>query len=1182
MEGRSAFAPRTARADARPASPDGGFVRLDGEEHYRIAAYHRLDPFLMSLATDTDLWMFVASGGGLTAGRVDPDGSLFPYLTVDQLHDAHHHTGPVTLIRAARGGAAPVLWEPFSEANAEHPAVERSLSKNALGSRLVFEEVRHDLGLAFRYAWSGCDDFGWVRTATLENRRAAPVRIELLDGVRNVLPHGAPLHLYQQSSNLVDAYKKSEVDPETGLGIFSLTGSITDRAEALEVLRANTVWCHGLKDRRVHLSRRSVEAFRRGREVPAERVLNGARGNYLVTADLDLGPEASARWRLAADAGRSHVQIAALRRLLRETGDLDARIEESLRQAGGNLLRNVASADGLQASAHREATSHHFANVLFNNMRGGVFAHNHDIPVADFADFLRERNRAVARRRQPLLDRLPPTVTVEALRDAARRAGDADFERLCHEYLPLAFGRRHGDPSRPWNRFSIRDRGEDGERSLHYEGNWRDIFQNWEALCAAFPAFLPSVVAKFVNASTVDGYNPYRISRDGVDWETAAPDDPWNNIGYWGDHQIVYLLRLLESMHRRDPALLGDMLGREIFSYAEVPYIIEPYAEILRDPRTTIRFDTERAARIDARVAGTGTDGKLLTHADGSVQHVNLLEKLLVPALAKLSNLIPDAGIWMNTQRPEWNDANNVLGGGGVSVVTLCHLRRYLLFLADALDGLPPASLPVSSEVAAWLERIESVLAGEQDLLGGDGLDARDRKRLLDALGEAFSEYRDSVYSRGFTGKTDLAVPRVATLFRTALEYVEWGIRANRRDDGLYHSYNLLEFAADGTRVEIIRLDEMLEGQVAVLDSGIPDPDEVLRILEQLFASYLYRPDQHSFLLFPERTLPGFLAKNVIPADQVRAIPLLEGMLAAGDGSLVARDADGVHRFHASFRNARDVAAALDGLAESDRWAAMAARDRGAVLALFEDVFHHQTYTGRSGVMYAYEGLGCVYWHMVAKLLLAVQEVILRADGEDPPLAALAGLADMYFRIRSGFGYEKSVAEYGAFPTDPYSHTPPGGGAKQPGMTGQVKEMILARFGELGIRVEGGAVRFRPVLLEAGEFLARPAEFRYVDVAGQERMIPLPAGSLAFTLCQVPVIYERTAGEPRIRVAFADGASEERAGNTLDARSSTGLFSRSGRIARLEVGIPARESGRPSPESAARPAGSKSRDGSPS
>ena len=63
---------------------------------------------------------------------------------------------------------------------------------------------------------------------------------------------------------------------------------------------------------------------------------------------------------------------------------------------------------------------------------------------------------------------------------------------------------------------------------------------------------------------------------------------------------------------------------------------------------------------------------------------VNLIEKLLVSLLAKLANYIPEAGLWLNTQRPEWNDANNALVGHGVSVVTLCHLRRFVVFLRDA------------------------------------------------------------------------------------------------------------------------------------------------------------------------------------------------------------------------------------------------------------------------------------------------------------------------------------------------------------------------------------------------------------------------------------------------------------------------------------------------------------------
>ncbi len=1154
MEGKPAPAHPLTPPALPSSAPTGGFVTLDGEQFYRIAAYDRLEPFLMTLANDADLWLFVSSRGGLTAGRIDPDGALFPYVTADELHDAHHHTGPRTLIRLASAEAATTLWEPFTD-RAGEAQVERNLYKNAAGTRLVFEEIDHALGLAFRHEWAGCDEFGWVRTATLENRSGATRRLDLLDGLLNVLPHGAPLSLYQQTPNLIDAYKKSEIDPATGLGVFSLTAGITDRAEALESLRANVVWCCGLAGSRRHLSRRALDDFRRGRAAAADTTLNGVRGNYLVGASLKLGPGAAVRWRLVCDTGRDHVAVAALRGLLREESDLDARVAAALDRAGDGLRRIVAAADGLQATGRPEAWAHHFANVLFNNMRGGVFWRNETAPTDDFATFVLARDRRVAARRRGLLDALPETPSIRELRAAAVASGDPDLARYALEYLPLHFGRRHGDPSRPWNTFSIRARGHGGARSLGYEGNWRDIFQNWEALCVSYPGFLPNVVAKFVNASTVDGFNPFRISRDGVDWETVTPSDSWSNIGYWGDHQVVYLLRLLELWHRHEPAAFGAALGDRIYTYVEVPYRIRPYAEILKNPCDTIEFDTELAARIGARVAAIGTDGKLLRSGDGAVRRANLFEKLLVPALSKLSNLVPDAGIWMNTQRPEWNDANNALAGGGVSVVTLCHLRRYLAFLAERFAAAGETELPVAAEIAAWFDGLAQVFEEEALPSGAGPLDPRDRKRLLDRLGGAFDDYRRAAYAGGLNGDIGLAPARAARLCRTALAWTERSIAANRRDDGLFHGYNLLHFSPDGSRVEVGRLPVMLEGQVAALDSGALDPAASLAVIEQLFASDLYRPDRRSFLLYPERELPGFLARNLVPGDLAEAVPLLRESLAAGDGALVARDADGAIRFAAGLRNEHDLEAALDALAERPGRAGAVARDREAVRELYERVFSHRSYTGRSGVMYGYEGLGCIYWHMVAKLLLATQAAALTAERDNAPAAIRDGLAAAYFRIRAGLGPEKSVAEFGAFPTDPYSHTPAHGGAKQPGMTGQVKEEILARFGELGVRVSAGAVRFRPRLLRSDEFLAQPSAFRYYDVEGREQTISLSAGQLAFTYCQVPVVYTRNDGPPHLRIAFADGSSSRQDGDGLSPATSAELFARSGRVALIEVDV---------------------------
>ena len=181
--------------------------------------------------------------------------------------------------------------------------------------------------------------------------------------------------------------------------------------------------------------------------------------------------------------------------------------------------------------------------------------------------------------------------------------------------------------------------------------------------CTSFPAFFPNVVAKFLNASTIDGYNPYRVTQDGIDWEVPDADDPWSHIGYWGDHQIVYLLRLLEAWQHVEPDALNRWLNRPIFVYADVPYRIADHEEIVADPRNTITYEQDRAREIAARERRIGADGRLVVGIDGTVVTVDLLEKLLVPALAKLSNFVPDGGIWLNTQRPEWNDANNALGG---------------------------------------------------------------------------------------------------------------------------------------------------------------------------------------------------------------------------------------------------------------------------------------------------------------------------------------------------------------------------------------------------------------------------------------------------------------------------------------------------------------------------------------
>jgi hypothetical protein len=77
----------------------GEFVDFAGERFYAIRNVDNMGPFFISVISNVDHWLFVSSTGGLTAGRVSPETALFPYVTVDKIHESGPHTGPWTLLR---------------------------------------------------------------------------------------------------------------------------------------------------------------------------------------------------------------------------------------------------------------------------------------------------------------------------------------------------------------------------------------------------------------------------------------------------------------------------------------------------------------------------------------------------------------------------------------------------------------------------------------------------------------------------------------------------------------------------------------------------------------------------------------------------------------------------------------------------------------------------------------------------------------------------------------------------------------------------------------------------------------------------------------------------------------------------------------------------------------------------
>ena len=124
---------------------------LNDVDMYQIDRAQAMEPFLISVVSDTDLWMFISSTGALTAGRIDADHALFPYVTDDRLHRSVGTVGPVTLLARTVDGVRQ-LWRPFSQACPSHCA--RTIAKSTLGNSLVFAEQNERWGVTFRTTWA--------------------------------------------------------------------------------------------------------------------------------------------------------------------------------------------------------------------------------------------------------------------------------------------------------------------------------------------------------------------------------------------------------------------------------------------------------------------------------------------------------------------------------------------------------------------------------------------------------------------------------------------------------------------------------------------------------------------------------------------------------------------------------------------------------------------------------------------------------------------------------------------------------------------------------------------------------------------------------------------------------------------------------------------------------------------
>jgi len=294
----------------------GGYVEVEGEVFYRIENADAMRPFFMTVVSSSDHWLFISSNGALSAGRKNPDCALFPYYTDDKITDSAELTGNKTIVRVAEAGKT-YLWEPHSDRFAGAYSIQRNIYKNAIGNKILFEEINSDLNLTHQYRWTFSDAYGFVKRSKLINHSDESRSIELVDGFQNLLPFGVDSGLQNSRSTLVDAYKKNELDKDTKMGVFTLSAMIIDRAEPSEALKATVAWSVGLDNFRVLLSSLQLDQFRRGHDIKEETEVKAERGSYFVHSEFQMSAKAGLEWYVVADINQSITDLVQLKQDLK-------------------------------------------------------------------------------------------------------------------------------------------------------------------------------------------------------------------------------------------------------------------------------------------------------------------------------------------------------------------------------------------------------------------------------------------------------------------------------------------------------------------------------------------------------------------------------------------------------------------------------------------------------------------------------------------------------------------------------------------------------------------------------------------------------------------------------------------------------------------------------------------------
>lgn len=812
---------------------------FDGDESFTVDHYNDAAPFASFLpgiagATGRPAWVFyVNRGQGIASfGVRNKDDAILEFFPADKAYQLTASRGFRTFLKISDGRGC-VTHEPFQRGAGD--AVQQRLHVSP--HEVSVEEIHPALGLNVRadsFTLAQAPLAALVRRVTLTNTGSATKRVDIVDGLPQVLAYGMNQWCVKYMSRTSEALMV--VDGVAQNSPFYRLKVLPGDTPLVQPVLGGNFFAGFLDQGRTRTL------------VDGERVF-GMAGDF------------SAPERFYADQALDFENQVAANRTPSAFQAL------TLQLAGGESRSFYA--------VYGQAPSWQVLQEFLGSIAG-----------AAYFEAKREENRQLVR----ALTQRALSCTAHPLFDAYVRQcyldnglrGGFSVQAPGGAHLHL-YGRKHGDLERDYNDFFLQD-----TPYSEGNGNFRDMLQNRRTDMYFDPALNSRNIRYFFNLIQPDGFNPLVLRNSryvvlepslfsaefdkiiGLQallsqpfkyaqlWElvqahasqveplmtkilqaACEEEDTEFGEGYWSDHWI-YLVDLLEAYAALYPERVSGLFAQGAYTFFDPTHFVLP--------RERKHVMTERGVRQYGAVQASKDKQTLIQSRSRFAHHVRaqnglgevvtttLLGKVLTLLANKLASLDPcGIGIEMEADRPGWCDALNGLPGLlGSSVNESIELKRLLDFTRQALIGLD-GHCPLPVELANFLHGLQTLMHQQASA-----------EAFWHASHDLKEAYRAQVFM-GFHGD-QIREPyaSICILLLQASEHLEGAIAKARTPEGIttYYAFEAEAFEQGGDgRLNITRfrshpLPMFLEGFVHAM--RVAAPDELRRLYQAVRASALF------------------------------------------------------------------------------------------------------------------------------------------------------------------------------------------------------------------------------------------------------------------------------------------------------------------------------------------------------